>query len=112
MFQVSSDIERRITFSHLQYLPLADQAFSGLQCNADLLIYQPAKKGKLQSNRITQIQLYLSEFLVCSISLCKLSMAPLCLFLKSEMSDWTELNKSSLSTMAAMLEAVLLNSCL
>ena len=56
--------------------------------------------------------LYLSEFLVCSISLCKLSMAPLCLFLKSEMSEWTELNRSSLSTMAAMLEAVLLNSCL
>ena len=55
---------------------------------------------------------YLSEFLVCSISLCKLSMAPFCLLLKSEMSDCTELSRSSLSAMAAMLEAVLLNSCL
>ena len=39
---------------HLQYLSLADQALPGLQCNADLLIYQPAKaKHKIRADQKT-----------------------------------------------------------
>ena len=57
--------------------------------------------------RIAQIM-----YLVCSSSLCKLSIFSFLPFLFPEIWVWTELNNSSLSSMELIFDEVLVNSCL